>query len=380
MKKFIFTAIFLLVAGQAMADFSAHILREKDSVMPVVSVDIPGSVFQSDMMTAPLTEFATSIGQEVNTERNAHYGPFGLYKQITEQHSTKAAAIVLAFEAHPDAATVAVVVEGNVDNLDAVLSGGSGFNYEFSLNSGEWTPYAFIPGQEEAMMQWNTPVDHRNPHLDLRGVASEKKLVSFKGPIDNMTRAPVAILCFDADGKLIKDGVRRSDWQHSVVYRGKDRFETPSDLVFGYTLVQHNGVGNLGFIFNEKATPMIDAPVSYIPSKKESGVATSEVHVGLVVNEPQIIQFGAWTKGIGAKIKILDEARKEIWAGKVATEKSGLTVLDIPFATSGLHKVIFCFQKDPNFSGDNDPIHLFIRKQGDAHLRPFTVQDSIIMD
>jgi hypothetical protein len=305
------------VASQAMADFSAHIFREKDSVMPVVSVDISGSVFQSDMMAAPLTEFVTSIGQEPSQERHNYYGPFGLYKQASKPYRTDETSVVLAFERIPIPATVAVIVEGNVDNLDSVLSGGSGFKFEFSLNSGEWTPYAFIPGQDEAMMQWNTPVDHRNPHLDLRGMASEKKLVSFKGPLDNMTRAPVAILCFDVDGKLIKDGVRHADWQHGVVYRGKDHFETPSDLVFGYTLVQHNGVGNLGFIFNEKATPMIDAPVSYIPAKEESGVATSEVHVGLVVNEPQIIQLGAWSKGIGAKIKILDEARKEIWSERL---------------------------------------------------------------
>lgn len=381
MKRFIFTAIFLLVASQAMADFSAHLVRDEDSVMPVVSMDFKGPVFEASLMEPAMVELVTAVGQEINSERDYSTGaPFGLFRQLCRDSRMGDASIVLTFEPHPDTATVVAIVEGNIGNLDSIMSGGASI-YEFSINGGEWTSSALLQADsEEESAQWNTPVDHRNPHLDVRGVGAEKR-IAFKGPLFQMIKSPVAILCFDAEGTLIKDGVLYSDWQHKIEYRGGDHFETPNDLVFGYTLVQHNGAGSLGFIFNEKSTPMIDSPIVSIPSKNESGFTTSEIHVGLVVNTPQIVQFGAWTKGVGAKMKILDEARKEIGIGDVAKEKNGLSLFDLPFTTSGLHKVIFCFQKDPLFSGDEkDSIHLFIRKQGDPHLRPFRVQDSIIMD
>lgn len=291
--------------------------------------------------------------------------------------------VALTFKVSNDVSTVAFMVQ-EVINKQEVFGGPQG-EYSFAFNGGDWIERTVDfrkPADAEA--QWNTPVNHNNPHIDVSGLGGER-IISFKGDVKSMTGGAVKILCFDGDGKIIKNGISDAPWQHGVKYVGDDRFDTPTDLIFGYSLVRHNLSGDLSFIYDEEVRPELDKGVMIIPGKiSKEDYNTSEVHIGLVVNEPQIVTFGMWTEEVGADVKILNENRELISKHRAELTRInsyGTTFVDIPFQVSGLHKLIFVYESESyRPKNETDPIHLFIRKQGDPHLRPFAVQDSVIMD
>lgn len=403
MKYILSILVVALMCSTASADFSAHIVRT-DTVYPMVTSKIRGDLFHIDMMRGdvldvgdavyhgdlPRVAFEAHKGETSESAKPIYKAFFGGSSSIRPESKTN---VVINFSVKPEVTSVVFLtdsIRGDIDDVNRA--------YWISLNAGHWLPYHVSHdwgnpysgnGMDSGIKKtvtapiFNLPHDIKNPHVDLRSLGDGERNVAFMASFEEMTRGVLKIVCYDENKKIVPDGVLYSDWQHGVRYVGDDKYHPDGDLQHGYKVVSHDVIDNLTYIFGETTEARVGEAVRVLPGPSEQGRGTRELHIGLVATEPTVVQFAAWSESYDSRLVVLNADRSQVIRPLDRVSEKGrgddLTVFDIVLRTAGVHKVILAYPGNKKTSDPQD-IHLFIRRQGDTHLRPFTAQDSVIVD
>lgn len=393
MRYIIFLCFFALSATQVWADFTAHIIK-RSSIYPIVSSEIKGDVFRAEMMEREIRSVAANVFKDSIPSSSIHGSFDNIYIQMRsffgDDGSLKYTDMDIAIEflASHHVSYVVFVTEQLKEGLFSVSTDGGPWLYQdthlLSHREGVMSHDDSSRGAFSTITDpmYNLPHSVKNIHVDLRGVSPKRRTVSFRGSARVMTSGPIKIMCYDKNGEVVKDGLSRTEWLHPINYVGNDSYTPNNSFSYGYKTVSHPSVDKLSFIFDEQISIHADQPITAIPGATGDNGNTREIHAGFVIEEPTVIQFAAWCGDIHKPLVVMHgDERKVIKAIPHVKERGdGLTIFDIPFETAGLHKIIFAYPYGRVGTRDSLDIRLFIRRPGDSHLRPFTVQDSVIID